>query len=223
MSYPLKTIDEAKRLRRIGLSLGEIAVKFQISKSTASLWTSKEKLTKVGVKRIINRQNMARKKAFLTLEKKRNTVKKNIREKSKQTLNKIKLTLPLSKLLSSIFIWTEGEKGDFGRLGFTNSDPLMVSTFLSLLRGSFHLNESKFRGLVHIHEYHSEKEIIRFWSEITKIPQNQFTKSYLKPHTGKRMRDNYMGSIHLSYYDYRVARELASVYNMFAKKLRGVG
>lgn len=223
MSYSMNTVIKAKELRRKGYSLGEIATKFQISKSTASLWTSKEKQTKFGLKRIVNRQDLARKKAFLTIEKKRGIVRKQIWEKSKQTLKEIRLTRPLSKLISSIFMWTEGEKGDFGRLGFTNSDPQMVCTFLSLLRRSFPLDESKLRALVHIHEYHDEKEIIKFWSEKTKISKDQFTKSYLKPHTGKRIRNNYMGSIHINYYDYKVARELASIYNMFAKKFRGVG
>lgn len=222
MSYPIKIIEEARRLRRLGLSLGELSVRFKISKSTASLWTSKEKLSKSGTNRIIKRQNIARKKAFLTLENRRNVIRNEILKKSKISLSKIRFTTPLNKLILSIFMWTEGEKGTFKRLGFVNSDPKMISTYLSLLRSSFTLNESKFRALVHIHEYHNEEDVIQFWSGLTKIPKSQFTKSYLKPHTGKRIRPNYMGSIRINYNDYKVAREIASLYNMLADKLRGV-
>lgn len=218
MAHSIKIVNQAKKLRRVGFSLGEIASEIHISKSTASNWTSKEKLTKLGIKRITKRQDEARKRAFSTMRKKRNIIKKKIWRKSKSTLKKIKLTTSLCRLLSSIFLWTEGEKGNFTRLGFTNSDPTMISTFLFLLRKSFLLDESKLRALVHIHEYHNEKEVILFWSKITKISPKQFTKSYLKPHTGKRTRENYMGSIHINYYDYKVARELASIYNMFAEK-----
>lgn len=223
MSYINKVKTDAKKLRQYGFSLSEIASKFQVSKSTASLWTSKEKISRQGKIRIRNRQDKARRKAFLTIAKRRKYIAKDISKKAKLTLDMINLSPPLSKLIASIFLWTEGEKGDFGRVSFTNSDPLMISTFLFLLRASFPLDESKFRALVHIHEYHEEKEIIKYWARITKIPQRQFTKSYLKPHTAKRIRNDYMGCVHINYYDYKVARELASVYNMFAKKLRGVG
>lgn len=224
MVYVKAIIDEAKELRRNGSTLGEIASKFSISKSTASLWTSKETVSKRGMGRILERQNLARKRAFLTISKRRNLVQEKIMKKAKISIKKIDLSSPsLCKLLASIFLWTEGEKGSFRNIGFTNSDPLMVSTFLKLLRNSFRLDETKFRALVHIHEYHNEKKVIAYWTKITKIPISQFTKSYLKSHTAKRKKVDYMGCIRISYYDYKVARELASVYNMFANEFRGVG
>lgn len=144
----------------------------------------------------------------------------DISNNAKTSFNKIKITKPLLKLIVAIFIWTEGEKGDFGRLGFTNSDPTMISTYLYALRKSFKLDEEKFRVIVHIHEYHNETQILRFWSKTTNIPLKKFNKSYLKPHTGKRKRKNYMGSIHVTYYDYKVAHELAALYNTFANSIR---
>ncbi len=136
------------------------------------------------------------------------------------SFKKIKMTTSLLKLIAAIFIWTEGEKGGFTRLGFTNSDPKMISTFMYALRKSFKLDEEKFRAIVHIHKYHNETEILKFWSRVTNIPLNKFNKSYLKPHTGKRKRENYMGSLHVTYYDYKVAHELASLYNTFANSIR---
>lgn len=95
----------------------------------------------------------------------------------------------------------------------------MVKTFLKLLRSTFILDEKKFRALVHIHEYHNEKEIKAFWSKVTGIPLTQFNKSYLKTHTKKIIRKNYKGTISIRYYDYKIALELSFIYNIFAKKL----
>lgn len=201
MSYDHQVIEKARKMRRKGFSLREIAIKFGISKSTVSLWTSKEKVTIKGKIRIINNQNKAREKAFFILKKRRILIQKLIEKNARSALKEIKINTALSKLLCSIFIWTEGEKGKHDRVGFTNSDPQMIKVFLSLLRMSFVLDEEKFRALVHIHEYHNRDEVLNFWSEITKIPLSKFYKCYLKPHTGKRKRDNYMGSLHISYFD----------------------
>lgn len=223
MSYKLLIIKKARMMRRKGFSYTEIASVFRISKSTASIWTSNEKVSMKGNLRISDKQNMARKKALTTLANRRISVMKQIDNNARFTLRKINIDRNLSKLLCSIFIWTEGEKGKYNRVGFTNSDPQMVKTFLNLLRKSYPLDEKKLRALVHVHEYHNMKKVLIYWSRITNIPLLQFNKSYLKPHTGKRTRDGYMGSIHISYYDYKVARELASIYNIFANKFRGVG
>jgi len=91
----------------------------------------------------------------------------------------------------------------------------MVVTFLKLLRDSFKIDEKKLRAMVHIHEYHNEKQILDYWSKMINIPLKQFTKSFKKPHTGKRARKNYKGSIRIRYYDYKIALELRSIYNTF--------
>ena len=104
---------------------------------------------------------------------------------------------------------------------FTNSDTTLISNFLFFLRVGFNIDESKLRALVHIHEYHDDIAQKRFWSEITKIPLSQFHKSYKKPNTGKRYRENYPGCLALVYYDAHVAKELEAIYNTFSK-LRGV-
>lgn len=98
-----------------------------------------------------------------------------------------------------------------------NSDPKMIETFLKLFRIAFTTNESKFRALVHIHEYHNGEKQRKFWSELTKIPINQFSKNYLKPHTKKRIRDGYQGCIRIRYYDATIALELRTFYNTLAK------
>jgi hypothetical protein len=95
----------------------------------------------------------------------------------------------------------------------------MVSVFVNLLRKSFDIDESKLRIMMQLHEYHNESETKQFWSVLTGIPKNQFSKTYLKPHTKKRIRLGYMGCIRVRYYDAKIALELRSLYNSFANSL----
>lgn len=94
--------------------------------------------------------------------------------------------------------------------------------FVNLLREAFDADESKFRLLIHIHEYHNDLKQRKFWSKATGISLKQFTKSYVKPHTGKNKRKDYPGCASLRYYDYRIALELEAIYNIFSDKFRRV-
>lgn len=130
-----------------------------------------------------------------------------------QLLNRINILDPyVSKIITASLFWAEGSKS-INHIAFTNSDPKMIKTFMSLLRNSFHLDESKFHISVHLYEYHDPARMIKFWSEITNIKLGQFIKPYLKPHTSFRKHDNYKGCITVRYYDVKIARELTAIYN----------
>lgn len=94
---------------------------------------------------------------------------------------------------------------------------MMVKMFVKLLRLSFPIDEKKLRAMVQIHEYHNDNAIKNFWSKVTTIPLSQFSRSYLKPHTKKRIRQGYKGSVRIRYYDYKIALELRSIYNVLAQ------
>ena len=72
---------------------------------------------------------------------------------------------------------------------------------------------------MHIHEYHNENEIKNYWSKIASIPLSQFTKSYLKPHTKKVVRQGYKGALRIAYADTKIVDELKAVYNGLANSL----
>ncbi len=94
----------------------------------------------------------------------------------------------------------------------------MIKVFISLLRNSYDLDESKFHISVHLHEYHDKDAIFQFWSDITKVPLDQFIRPYLKPHTGTRKHEDYKGCITIRYYDVKIARELTAIYNALGDK-----
>lgn len=216
-----KFVQRAKHLRKKGYSFEEIAKKFKISKSTAFYWTKNILLDKVAKERIRSRERIGLVKAKEIRRKKRENLIYDIEKTAKKTLLRIKMSKNLEKIICSILYWAEGAKTNKRYITFINSDPKMVGFFLRLFRSAFIINEKKFRGLVHTHEYHNERVIRKYWSKITRIPIKQFNKTYLKPNTKKRIRNNYQGTISIRYYDYQIAQEISFIYNMFAEKILG--
>lgn len=128
----------------------------------------------------------------------------------------------MTLLLCSLIYWREGAK-DSKRMEFTNSDPMLVKTFLSLLRNASPVNKEKFKVVAHLHEYHDVPEQIKFWSKVTDMPFQQFDKPFLKGHTGKRVREGYNGCISVRYHDTSVAKLILSIAKAFILKYGCVG
>jgi hypothetical protein len=216
LAYSSETLNQASNLRKQGYSYEEISKKLSIAKSSAHLWCKNIILNKSAKKRIAGRLAIGMAKAKEVLRNKRNKLIQG-------TIENVDLYLKYQsdnsyKILCSFLYWGEGEKST-NKIIFANSDPKMIVTFITLLRSSFELDEKKFRALVHVHEYHNEKEIKEYWSRLTSIPLSQFSKSYLKPHTSKIIRAGYKGTISIRYYDYKIALELGFIYNRFAENL----
>jgi hypothetical protein len=216
MSYSSAVKSEAIRLRKSGYSIKEVAEKLRIAKSTSSVWLSNIKLNKLAQERLKKRKILGQYKSTQIAKEKRTRLIESYNNNAKGIISKIDVDKNLYLLLGSIMFWAEGGK-NLSVLSFTNSDSNMVNLFLKCLRSSLQLDERKFRIKIHVHEYHNEAKILKYWSEVTKIPLSQFSRSYLKPNTRKRKRENYMGCANIRYYDYKVALELSSIYNMFAK------
>ena len=216
---------KAQELRKRGFSLKEISDSLKISKSTASLWSRDIQLSKKAAKRlsakvthgqlISARQRIARTDAIRQeyFEKGIETVRTVARERRDKMI---------SKIFCALLYWCEGGKHDDRCIQFTNSDPKLIRVFVNLFRKSFPVDESKFRILLHLHEYHSLPTQIKFWQAITSIPASQFSKPYLKPHSGKRMKLDYPGCVNIRYYDANIARELLGVGKAFLEIFGGV-
>jgi len=210
--------QKAIELREKGYSLREISDKLDISKSTASIWLRNVEISNKAILRLRSITNLARLKAVETNRIKNDELRKEIENRGKEVSGQIHDKNSLNKIYCALLYWCEGGKRH-ERVNFVNSDPEMMRVFVTLLRNSFDLDESKFRVLVHIHEYHNDLEQKKFWSDVTGININQFHKSYLKPHTGKQKRNNYPGCASLNYYDYKIALELKYIYENFYKNM----
>jgi predicted transcriptional regulator len=219
MSHSLEIKDIAIKLRHKGFSLNEISSKLNISKSTSSLWLKTIVLNNQAQLRLKKKQILGQYKSMQIAKEKRTKRRNLIDLATKVTVSKIPKSKEIFKLITSILFWTEGGKSTDSYVYFMNSDSKMIKLFVYLLRNSFELEESKFRVMMHIHEYHNENKQVKYWSKLTGIPASQFSKSYLKPHTGKRIRANYQGCTRIRYYDTKIALELRSLYNTYADSL----
>ncbi|MDZ4227628.1 MAG: hypothetical protein U1E54_00105 [Candidatus Levybacteria bacterium] len=220
MAYRIEIKDKAIKLRKDGYSLNEISNLLKIAKSTASDWLSSISLSPSAQNVLKKKQILGQYKSVLLKRMKSDLDKKVNEAKAHERLKSLLFSNDHIKLCCALMWWCEGNKNS-SFLRFTSSDVTLIKNYLSLLREGFPLDESKFRVLVHLHAYHNDDTQKRFWSQVTKIPINQFHKSFQKTNTGKRTRENYPGCIALTYYDAKIAKELEALYNEFTK-FRGV-
>jgi len=199
---------KAVALRKQGHSLSEISERLRISQSTVSLWLRNIALSEEAKRRIHKLSVDGRKKAIETNRKKREAEDRVILEKVENffLLGQRKVD---SKIACALLYWGEGTKYEGNKsVSFMNADPEMIRYFLRVFRDAFHLNEKKFRALIHLHGYHNEERQLKFWSTLTNIPLSQFNRSYLKKNTGKSQRTDYPGCISIRYSDNKIYKEL---------------
>lgn len=209
--------EQAILLRTQGKSLSEIAKDLGIVKSTAYEWVKNTFLTPEVLVQIKSKERLSKERALITRKKKQALLKELLFDTALHDLHTLSFSKQVYKLICALLWWCEGNK-DITMVRFTNSDVTLIQNFLISLRKGFSINETKLRVLVHIHEYHEDQVQKKFWSDVTKIPLNQFHTSYLKPHTGKRKHTDYQGCIAISYYDAKIAKELKALYNAFTIK-----
>lgn len=215
---PLVLKEKARLLRRRGYSLNEIARNLSISKSTASLWLRNVTLPHGAIKRLERKKILGQYKTILLRKKLREKKAKVLEKGARNILNKLVVKQDLAKLLCALLYYCEGTKGTDTLVTFINSDPTLVSLFLSLFRKAFTIDESKFRVLMHLHDYHSEKQQKEFWSKLTLISKKQFYKTYRKLNTKKRIRESYQGCVSIRYYSAIIAKELLALYKVASQK-----
>ncbi len=211
---------EAAKLRTRGFSLQEISDKLLISKSTASTWLRNVLINKRGIDRLEKKVSQDRKRGIRTIKNQRISKDNDIKRKCEILLSDFKEDIVVNKIFCSLLYWCEGGKTE-SAIYFTNSDPILVKYFLKLLRGSFDIDENKFRVCLHLHHYHDEIQQKIFWSRITNIPIIRFFKIYKKSNSGKTQKDNYQGCVSLRYYDHKVLKEIKYIIKYFTKVTGG--
>jgi transposase len=211
---------KAVALRKQGRSLKEIAEALRVSKSTVSLWVTNVPLTKAAQKRIrslyTNGQIASQESHWAATRLK----EKIVQEEAIKVLARFPTQKEVKQVICSLMYWCEGAKlyRNRGSFCFTNSDPTLVASFLSLLRDSYDIDESKFHPAIHIHGYHDEATQLKFWSKVTSIPVGQFIRSYRKPESGINIREGYQGCVQIRYYDKMVLRQILAIAREFLKK-----
>ncbi|MEK7460956.1 MAG: hypothetical protein AAB647_01935 [Patescibacteria group bacterium] len=116
--------------------------------------------------------------------------------------------------------WAEGSKRNINTIDFANSDPKMVVIFLNLFRSIYQIQEDKLRVLLYCYANQSIPDLILFWKKLTKIPEKQFTKPYVRSdfQEDKVNRMRY-GMVHIRYNDQRLMTQLKKDIDSFTKQL----
>lgn len=216
---PIETKEKAFELRKKGYSIKEIAKKLNIAQSTSSVWVRNIKLNKKAQERLKKRRLLGYYKAGLRWQEKKKKEQEEYNLSAIEIIKKVKKDNFHNKLYCALLYWCEGGKAWDTGVRFVNSDPILIQIFLKLFRNSFDIDEKKFHLLMHLHDYHNEQKQKNFWSSVTGIPKNQFYKTYQKSNTKKRQRENYPGCLAIYYNDYRIAREIKTIYKVFSKNL----
>lgn len=208
--------EKAIALRKTGETIPKIAEKIGVSKASVSLWLSGIVLPKKTL-RLMNAR--AAQNRLLANEARRQITRTKLSNAAldAQTLiSEQRINSEMALILSSLMYWCEGSKSkNDNEFTFTNAEPLTIKGFLALVRKALPLDESRFRVKMHLHAYHNERTQKQFWSEVTGIPETQFQNTFWKPNSGKNIKQDYPGCIHVRYHDVLVSRKISAVARSF--------
>lgn len=105
------------------------------------------------------------------------------------------------KLAGVMLYWGEGSKKG-NSVALANSDPLMVSVFMKFLRDICGIDNERVRATIHYYGDHDPRELLSYWSRITRIPAAQFYKPFLHADTkGTYKKKSQYGTISVQYSD----------------------
>ena len=201
----------ARELRAKGHSFNEIMEKIpNLSKGTLNGWLKDITLTLEQKERLLLKikagSDRGRLKGSFTNHQKRVELTQKITYDDRL---EVKKRISDKLFLAGIMLyWAEGDK-TIERVGFTNSDPLMILLMMKWFREVCKVIETRFRIALTIMTLHDEKVSEQFWSVITKIPLNQFNKTRIKetPLRGKR-NPSYRGTCRIVIADKNLFRKM---------------
>lgn len=111
------------------------------------------------------------------------------------------------QIIGIIIWWTEGTKTYQDKrwkswiypVDVTNTNPKIIKLFLDFLRYDIKIDESRLKLQLQIHQGDDQELIESFWSKITKIPKDRFTKTIIRPKGNKIGKS--MGTCKVRYSD----------------------
>lgn len=184
----------ARKIRREGKSMKDIAKQLKIAKSTISTWCKDIKLSQKliekiyisGVKKSLRGRLMG---AEANKQKKINEINKRFKE-AEILINEISDRDLL--IAGACLYWAEGAKTK-GRFIFVNSDPIMIKIIFLFLIKILKINKELIHPTVQINLIHKPriKKVMKFWSEYLSVPLKNFSKPYYVNVVPKKVYENY--------------------------------
>lgn len=190
-----KERNKALELRQRGKSIKEIAKKLKVSKSTVSLWCRDIELSPEQIQRLqermVSRNYMGRLKGARIQYKRRIKRTKHFK---RQGLNRLgKLSDRDFLIAGAALYWGEGSKKEKQGVRISNSDPEIIKFMLRWFKKVWDVHNDHINLSVTINKIHENrvKEVEEYWSEITKIPKEQFYKTILIKAKNKKNYKNF--------------------------------
>lgn len=199
---------KAIKLRKTGLSYGEIQKKLNISKSTLSYWLKNVPLTENQRNKLYTKQiSILLRGPQSQKERRFREVNKILKEAEKEI--KFPLSEEAFRLFGAALYWAEG--GKTNGLKITNSDPHLILFMIKWFEKIFKVPPKDLKAWLNIYPQQNDLEIKQFWSELTGIPVERFGKSFIKPLNKNYKKNNlYYGTISI-----RVPRGTDMRYKIF--------
>ena len=198
-----KEKERARQLRREGTSYKDIVKKLGVARSSVSLWVRDVKLSPRQRQALKDRQH-----TFEVIEKRRTSRLVNgsaIRtEFLNEGLEHIKNQDDIDLMMLGLGVYLgEGSKTDRGKIALSNTDPRIIQIFVKFLTDICGYPAHRIHAHVGIHSHLSIKKAEIYWSAISDIPLNQFTKTSIQQsRAGKGERDRLpYGTFEVSVYD----------------------
>jgi predicted transcriptional regulator len=211
----MKSIEknQAKGLRKKGLSLKFISEKLKVSKSVVSVWVKNIKLTKDQKIRLQKNGSHRLGNTYT-----RDKFKKIREEYQKEGIKKTEDQNWLH-ISGCMLYWAEGAK-DKNSVIFVNSDLGMMKLFVKFLKTFFNVNNQKFRLRIYCYDGNGIliKDIEKYWVKNLKLTGCALKKTYVKHAPkiyGKRGKLDY-GTCRLIVHDTKIVQHIYGAIQKYA-------
>lgn len=185
--------QKAIRLRKNGLSYGEIKKEINVSKSTLSLWLKMVSLTAKQKERLYSNKILSLTKGPKSQKERRGKEVAKIIDDAEKSI-KTPLSFDVYRFLGAALYWAEGNKTK--NFAITNSDPNFILFMVRWFEKIFGISTAQLKARLNIYSQQNDREIKTFWSQLTGIPLKNFSKSFVKPaNKGYKKNNLYYGTI----------------------------
>lgn len=172
-----------------------------ISKSTLSGWLSDKPLPPERIKELQANNPKRIEKFRETMRQKRERRWRNVYKKARKDIGKL---TKRELFLAGIFLyWGEGMKRKYCTVSVSNTDVEVIRFFLQWLR-LLGVKRNRVRIRLHLYQDMSVEEEIKWWSRKLRVPQENFSRPYIKSSSRKDLTYSNVamhGTCNAEYYD----------------------
>ena len=186
--------EKVLRLRKDCWSYGKISKSLNISKATVAYW-SRHPEGPCGYMSTPARI-ISRKKGWATCRRKRVEKVELLKKESLREIKKLKYDKNYLWIVGTMLYWAEGAKEKEYKYGqsvyFSNSDPLMIKTFIYWLLIIIKAKLEDITLDIYVHDNHKHRiaTIKRYWMNNTGLSESKFDRIYFKKHNVRCHRRN---------------------------------